>query len=435
VPSGSRPSELRPRPPSFLIGWSSSVTSETLPPSRPVLVCGAGAAGLAAAISAARQGRPVWLIENLAEIGGTVTTALIHTLGGLFDSEGQLVNDGLPAELVSRLCSSDRSVNRRRIGRTWVLNVDPETYRRVVSAWLAEEPQLDVYRATHVTAVTRDEGHVLAADLLGPQGRVRVEPMSVVDATGTAEFVRLANPEFVTDDPLRAAGGLIFTLRCVTPEALTFPRGLGIVRALRAATEAGTLPRGCTNAWIDSGVSCDEVYVKLFVPLGDNWRGRADEITREAHRTRNAVIEFLQRHPGFERAVPDRTGGLGVREGGRIQGEYCLSATDVRQGRRFDDAACQGSWPIEYWDPVDGVSMEHLPDRSTYDIPLRCLKVRGLQNVWAAGKCLSADRLAQASARVVGTCWAMGEAAGLAAARGTATAGEGGCLEPLQASL
>ncbi len=105
-----------------------------------------------------------------------------------------------------------------------------------------------------------------------------------------------------------------------------------------------------------------------------------------------------------------------MRDGGRIQGEYCLSTADVRELRKFPDAICRCSWPIEYWHPVDGVFLEYLPAGAYYEVPLRSLRLRGWTNVLVAGKCLSADRYAQASARVVGSCWAMGEAAGKAAA-------------------
>jgi hypothetical protein len=47
---------------------------------------------------------------------------------------------------------------------------------------------------------------------------------------------------------------------------------------------------------------------------------------------------------------------------------------------------------------------------------MSALRLAGIENFWAVGKCLSADRYAHASARVVGACWAMGEAAGKAAA-------------------
>lgn len=383
-----------------------------------VLVCGAGAAGLSAALGAARQGARVCLVERSAEVGGTVAHALIHTLGGLYDSAGEPANGGLPVELVERLMRADPRVRRRQMGRTYVLSVAPETYQRVVRGWLDEEGRIEVLCDCRAVRVSRDGDRVEEVVLVGSNGAIAVRPASVIDATGTAEVVRLVDEALVGDDPRRGAGGLIFTLRKVDPAALTFPKGLGVVRSLRAAADEGTLPPECGKAWIDAGVYADEVYVKLFVPLGDGWRTRegADRIRGDALRTRAAVIEFLRGLPGFEGAAPDRVGELGVRDGGRVEGEYCLTAADVREGRRFADAACRGWWPIEYWHPVDGVSMEYLPEGAGYDIPLRALEVRGLRNLWAAGKCLSADRLAQASARVVGTCWAMGEAAGRAAA-------------------
>jgi hypothetical protein len=87
----------------------------------------------------------------------------------------------------------------------------------------------------------------------------------------------------------------------------------------------------------------------------------------------------------------------------------------VSEARKFADAVCRCAWPIEFWDPQCGVKLHYLPDNDFYEIPLRCLKVGGIANLWAAGKCLSADRQAQASARIAGTCWAMGEAVGRAA--------------------
>jgi FAD dependent oxidoreductase len=205
----------------------------------------------------------------------------------------------------------------------------------------------------------------------------------------------------------------------VMPDALAFPRGLAVVRALRAAAGEGKLPPECSKAWIDTGVHKAEVYVKLFVTIPDDWAEREEhgEITQAALKTQAAVVGFLKARPEFARASVGRTGSVGIRDGGRVCGDYCLTAADVRQARKFQDAACRCCWPIEYWDPDEGVSLEYLPDGSWYDIPLRALKVQGLSNVWVAGKCLSADPLAQASARVVGTCWSMGEAVGKAAAQ------------------
>ena len=383
-----------------------------------VVVCGAGAAGMAAALAAARAGAPVCLLEARPQLGGTVSHALIHTLGGLYDSAGEFLNGGLPYELAQALTKADARVSRRRIGRTWVLNVDPQVYRCVVERWIGAEPRITVLSSARVCAVGRDADRVTWIQAVGPEGSLRFPACAVVDATGTAEVVRLIDPGLVQDDCRRSGGGFIFTLRGVVPNTLAFPKGLGIVRAIQRAAADGTLPAGCGKAWLDSGVCEDEVYVKLLVPLPADWRecDRQEALLRESLDAQKAMVSFLQGLPGFVDAKLAQTGEIGIRDGGRVHGEYCLREVDVRQARKFEDAVCRCCWPIEYWDPDQGVSLEYLPDNASYDIPLRSLKVRGLRNVWVAGKCLSAERYAQASARVVGTCWAMGEAAGRAAA-------------------
>jgi len=383
-----------------------------------VAVCGGGAAGMAAALAAARAGANVVLIEARPRLGGTVAHSLIHTLGGLYDSAGELLNGGLAEELVAALTRADGLVRRRRIGRAWVLNVCPEVYQAVTRQLIESERLITVLYGTRVIGVVNSADTIGELELSGPRGISRLRTRTVVDATGFADVARLVSPNLIQTDPRRAAGGFIFSMCGVEPDAVAFPRGLGILRALRSAVEDGTLDRHCANAWVDSGVRADEAYVKLAVPLPPDWRDREarGEVTRVARKTQAAVVAFLRQLPGFTEATVAQTGELGVRDGGRVCGEYCLTAEDVRQAAKFADAACRCAWPIEYWDPEQGVALEYLLDRSYYEVPLRSLRVREVQNLWAAGKCLSADRLAQASARVVGTCWSMGEAAGRAAA-------------------
>lgn len=384
-----------------------------------VVVAGAGAAGMAAAIAAARAGACVCLLERMPDIGGTVANVLIHTLGGLFDARGKLANAGLPAELTERLAAVDPRVRSRAIGRTRVLDVAPPTYSRATQSWLAEVPHLHVFRGTRIVRVAMAERSIVRVEVGGPAGRFPLHPDALVDATGTAELTRMTGSELVEDDPCRAAGGLIFTLRNVAPGAVAFPKGIGVVRELRQAVESGDLPSDCAHVWLDQGTCEDEVYVKLFVPLSADWRTPAvhRETLAAARRSRTAVVARLRRLADFSNATIERTGDLGIRSGGSIRGEYRLTEDDVRQGRRFPDAACRCDWPIEYWHPTKGIQLEYLPDGVGYDIPLRSLKVTGVDNLWAAGKCLSAEPRAQASARCAGTCWAMGEAAGIAAAR------------------
>jgi len=383
----------------------------------PVVVCGAGAAGMAVAIAAARCGAGVYLVEASPRLGGTVAGALIHTIAGLYDSAGQLLQHGLAGELIGRLAEEDAAVRRRRMGRSWVLSVCPNRYRTVVQRWIETQSGITLLTRAQVSKVVREDGRVTGLEISGPGVALSLRPSAVVDATGTAELVRLIDPDLLQRDPCRAAAGLIFRMRGIIPGSLSFPRGAALVRTLRAAAAEGRLPPTCDKAWIDTGLEADEAFVKLFVPLPDDWRDRESRgaITREARRVQAEVVAFLRRTPEFAQAAVVQTGSLGVRDGGRVRGEYCLTADDVRQVRKFEDAACRACWPIEYWDPDRGVSMEYLPEGEYYEIPLRSLKVAALENVWTAGKCLSADRYAHASARVAGTCWAMGDAVGRAA--------------------
>jgi hypothetical protein len=386
-----------------------------------VVVCGAGAAGMASAIAAARAGSRVLLVELGSDVGGTMADALLHTLAGLYDSRGAYINDGLARELAERLLEADPSVRQRRMGKLWVLNVDPNLYRQVVRNWLASEPLITTVLETHVSGVVLDHGRVSEVVLRGADGTSRIRVQALIDATGAAAVVRSIDEDLALEEREVAAGGWVFRMRGVAPEAFAFPRNVGIVRELRERAVQGDLPLACRQAWIDTGIHEDEVFVKLFVPLQPGWRElEADGgISASARREQQQVSDFLRTRSGFENAFVTQSGQLGIRDGGRVRGQYTLTRDDVVGLRRFDDAACRCAWPIEYWDSQAGVCLTYLPDGEYYEIPMRALQVETLDNVWVAGKCLSADVHAQASARCVGTCWAMGAAVGEAAARYT----------------
>lgn len=371
--------------------------------SNPIVVAGAGAAGLSCALSAATAGARVVLLEKTTTLGGTVCQALIHTLGGLFDDQGALLNGGLPAELVDRLGRASPVTHRRRIGKAWVLDVDPTIYGRVVTEWIKATPTIEVIHRASVTGLSVRNGHIERVDISHDSVFRTLNPLALVDTTGDADIVRLANPDCVAEG--EALAGVILRLRGVGANALQFPKNVALMREIRKAAEDHGLPRECSTLWLDAGVYPDEAYVKFNVKL-DNYDADALQATGRK------LLIFLQAISDFGEAFIDAHGQLGIRDGGRIRGEHCLTEADIKSGRHFADAACRACWPIEHWHPDQGISVEYLPAGHTYDIPLRSLKVAGFTNLWAAGKCLSAEPRAQSSARVVGTCWAMGAAIG-----------------------
>jgi hypothetical protein len=139
---------------------------------------------------------------------------------------------------------------------------------------------------------------------------------------------------------------------------------------------------------------------------------------QEGRRRVLAISAFLKTLPPFARAfVSHAAPQVGVRESRRVVGRYRLTREDVLGGRRFDDGVARASWPIELWEEGRlGATHEYLEDGETYDIPLGSLRARDVENLFVAGRCMSATREALGSARVIGTCLATGEAVGRAAA-------------------
>jgi len=382
-----------------------------------IVVVGAGAAGMASAIAAARAGKKVLLLEKGAACGGTMANSLIHTIGGLYDSEGNYLNEGLPVELAEKLFNADTNTRQRKIGRTWTLSVDPTVYQQVTQSWVGEENNIHFLPDTVISSLSVDNKTVTSLMLSGSgkQGQVNA-PVAVIDTTGCADVIRSIDENLAVESDPPPLAALIFQLNNVPPDMMEFPRNVALLRKIRRAAAEGEIPEQCAHAWIDKGVTGNEIYVKLSVRLDRDWRDLdvQNALVNKTIIARDALLAYMTRLPGFDAVTLGKTGALGIRDGGRFHGDYQLTVDDVRSLAKFDDAACRCCWPIEYWDSNTGVELEYLETGGYYEIPLGSLSVYGYTNLWGAGKCLSADMLAQASARVIGSCWAMGQAVGRA---------------------
>ena len=139
---------------------------------------------------------------------------------------------------------------------------------------------------------------------------------------------------------------------------------------------------------------------------------------REGRRQAHEYFRFLRDCvPGYERAsLLSTSPAIGVRESRRIVGEHVLTSDEILAATQFDDQIAHCGAPIEEHHAGDDTRWVYLEEGATYGIPFRSLQPRGLDNVLVAGRCFSATHDAHASARSMGTCMAMGQAAGTAAA-------------------
>lgn len=100
----------------------------------------------------------------------------------------------------------------------------------------------------------------------------------------------------------------------------------------------------------------------------------------------------------------------------RLAGQYVMTSDDIYSERKFADAIAVNCWPVEEHGVGRGTNWGWLSPGGYCHIPYRSLLPRGADNLLVAGRCLSADHVAQASLRVTANCFAMGQAAGIAAA-------------------
>lgn len=390
-----------------------------------VAVIGGGSAGLAAAVTAARTGARTILIERHGFLGGMGTASLVHSFCGLYllrDEPGAVfANPGFATEIAG-LMMAVTGIGPLRSGRVDVLPQHPVEFVTIADRLVKAESSLETRLHSEVTGVLRD-GDGWLIRLNDRSGNHSLSAASLVDASGDAVVAgflgegfsiapaaRLQRPAYVfgvrslsemgDDVRLRASGLLVEAVRSGEIPAgalgLSFrasgrPGEIFATLDLAGAATADDfdpLDAGCLSRMEMHGRSVASQTIRWLAARDEAWRG-----------------SYISHWP--VRA--------GIRESRRWIGEYVLTGADMLEGRRFDDEIALATWPMEFRENPRGPKLRFPHENRPCGIPLRCLKPLGMDRLFVAGRCISADHDAQASIRVMGTCFATGEAAGRAA--------------------
>ncbi len=387
-----------------------------------VVVVGAGSAGSAAAISAARLGASVLLVDRLAFMGGT-STAVLDTFYAFYTPGDQprRVVGGLGWEIASRLMADGVAFERpNTYGAGTGVTYDAEALK-VLWERLAEDAGVKLLLHTQMTGVQVDDGRTTAIRLWNKGGSRWVEAGVVIDASGDADVCAMAGvPHDAPGDggPVQSLSTLFKVANVDIDAASAVPkRELWRLMGEAAASGDYRLPRveGSWHRTPHAGVALVHMTRIPGVDATDPEQLTAAEV--EGRRQVREYHRFLRgRVPGFERSVIVATSpAIGVRESRRVHGDYRLTREDVLSGRRFEDEIGLCGAPIEDHGAGGDTAWQYVGEGGVYGIPYRSLLPLGVEGLLVVGRCFSATHDAHASARSMATCMAMGQAAGTAA--------------------
>ena len=401
-----------------------------------VLVVGGGAAGLAAACTAAGHGLHVILVERYGFCGGAAVAGLSGTICGLYMARPGAI--GRPEKVVFGFV--DRfieAMNRRqgltapvRYGETWTLVHDPVAWRESADELLLQSGVRVLLHTLVTAAVMDDERKFLGVRAHNKQGLLDIRAKLTIDASGDADLFAMAGLPFTVGDNGKVQNPtMIFRLA-----------GVDVERFLEAYGDDSILPDHVMKAIVDASASGEYRLPRSKVFLFPTPRsgqllcnstrvvgsdGRelnpliAEDLTEAEIEGRRQVREYERFYrsqlTGCEQAYVTDTGvQVGVRQTRQIVGVSRLQNNHVVNATKCADAIARSPWPIElHIGTKPRLSWIY---EDVYEIPLGCFIPTEGDGILAAGRCLSAEHEAMASARVTAQCFSYGHAVGHAAA-------------------
>lgn len=424
-----------------------------------VVVIGGGIAGTVAAVASARSGARTVLLQDRPVLGGNSSSEVrVSPVGADFNNR-HARESGILEELRLELAFRDRWRAPHGTGRPVPL------WDAILWEWAEREPNLDLMLNTRVRDVDVAERKIrsVTADQMSSEKRFVIDAPVFLDCTGDGSIAFNAGARFMMGRESRydygESRGLEQADDKVLCATLTF-----------SAHDAGHPVPFIAPSWARSYPTDDHLkhrfharkdYGYWWIEYGGHLDPIADaeEIRAELHRIVYGVWDHIKNHcdGSADHYVLDFVGAvLGKRESRRFYGAHVLTQNDLEQQVLFDDRVAFGGWPLDHNHPPEGMYSQdppgempqrhHLMEKTKreypkgvvvtslftnppahwpeylaplpglYSIPLRALHSADVDNLFLAGRHVSATHVAFGSLRVQGTTGVMGEAAGTAAA-------------------
>ncbi|MCD6733253.1 MAG: FAD-dependent oxidoreductase [Burkholderiaceae bacterium] len=401
-----------------------------------VLVVGGGAAGLAAACTAASHGLKVMLLERYGFCGGAAVAGLSGTVCGLYlarpgaAGKPEKVVHGFVDRFIETMDSRNGLTGPVRYGDTWTRVHEPLAWRESADE-LLEKSGVQVLLHTTVIGVHVDGGErVTGVRAYTKQGPFDVKAKVTIDASGDADLFAMAGLDFtVGADGKVQNPTMIFRIRGVDVERFLATYGEdsilpeSVLKAIGQANQSGKYKLPRAKIFLFPTPRPNELLCNSTRVVGHDGSELhplvASELTEAEIEGRRQVREYERFYratlAGCENAFVNDTGvQVGVRQTRQIVGMERLTNEAVERGAKTPDAIARSPWPIELHSGTKP-RLSWLHD-DFYEIPLGCFIPRRGESLLATGRSLSAEHEAMASARVTAQCFSYGHAIGHAAA-------------------
>jgi ribulose 1,5-bisphosphate synthetase/thiazole synthase len=414
-----------------------------------VVVCGGGPGGFPAAVAAARHGAKVLLIERYGFMGGLATAGLVAPiLGHKAERSNTACVEGLLKEMVGRMHAINGAPPWEEALQEWGVRFDAEAMKIVMDE-MCLEAGVELMLHTVVADVIKQDDRIIGVIVENKSGRQAVLGRLFVDGTGDADVAYRAGARTTLGRPFDGrpmAMGSFFQLAGLAP--VSAERATELRALIKEQMAKGQLNFYNPGFLAYNAYHKDHTSANMTRFGGDSSNAR--DMTQAELSIRGDIwklARYLRANvPGFEDCYVQQTSPqVGPRESRQIVGPYVLTGDDVQYAHKFDDTVARGGWWIDIHCPMGNTypvhlcevecpkgeecpfwasehtrmrthDQLHLPPGEWYDIPYRSLLSVDAPNLLSSGRCISATPEAMAGTRVMGSCIAIGQAAGTAAA-------------------
>ena len=384
-----------------------------------VLVIGGGPAGVAAAVSAARQGANVLLVEAQPSLGGMATSGLVGPFMTVYDRDGEeKIVGGIYDEIVDRLKKYSAVIPAEEAEAPSVYTSFIKRYHRHVTPFdsfylsivldeMVREAGVELLCYTQFADCVTENGKIKYAVFTAPEGMLCVSAKIYVDCTGNASVAEAAGvPTYKGDEQngIPQPGTLMFEVGGADDEKFA---------------EFASRPERPVKVYLTPTKGRYKVnHYHVYNVDATNGKSLTNAHSEARHQVLDAYAVLRDKTPGFENAeILQVAPVLGIRESRHIEGEYKITVKDVAEGTKFEDRIAAYGFGMDIHNRSEAEKGNFkIEIAEKYYIPYRSLIPKNCDNLLVAGKTISCESQAVGGMRCMPAAMSMGQAAGVAAA-------------------